>query len=100
MELKSFWLLPNFPPALDGLAKAMKSDAVMFRVLTSHGFVQFGRAPQYNYDPLCFDLNSRSPDGDCPIVQFDHEEILIHERLSLIAVLADSFRKLIQQTIG
>src|SRR6185503_13159461 len=67
VELESFWLLPNFPPALDGLAKAMKSDTVMFRVLTSNGFVQFGRAPQYNYDPLCFDLNARLTEGDCPI---------------------------------
>jgi hypothetical protein len=25
--------------------------------------------------PLCFDFDSRLPDGDCPVVRFDHEQL-------------------------
>jgi hypothetical protein len=56
--------------------------------------------PDIDYDPVCFDLNKRSPDGDCAIVKVDHEEALSHERFRIVAVLADSFRELVQQTIA
>src|SRR5262249_54015417 len=76
VELRSFRLLPNCPPAFEGLVKAIKADSVMYRVLTTGGFIQFGRGPDVEYDPLCFDTKRRLADGDCPIVRFDHEEIL------------------------
>jgi hypothetical protein len=100
VDLGIFRLMPNFPPSLDGLVKALKNDPVMFRVLLSHGFIQFGRGPDVDYDAVCFDLNKRSPDGDCAIVRLDHEEILINERIHIVGALAGSFRELIHQTIG
>ena len=100
VDLDTYRLLPNFPPPLDGLIKGIKADAFLFRVLSSNGFVQFGRGPDIDYDPVCFDLNKRSPDGDCAIVKVDHEEALNDERLRIVAVLADSFRDLVQQTMA
>jgi len=100
VDLGEFRLLPNFPPALDGLVSAIQNDAFMFRVLSSHKLVQFGKGPDVDYDPVCFDLNQRSADGDCAIVKADHEEILIHERLRVVGVLASSFRELVRRTIA
>jgi hypothetical protein len=99
VDLGEFRLLPNLPRPLDGLASAIRADSFMFRVLSSHNLVQFGKGPDVDYDPVCFDLNQRSADGDCAIVKADHEEILIHERLRVVGVLASSFRELVYRTI-
>jgi hypothetical protein len=100
VDLGEFRLLPNFPPPLGGLVRAIQDDSFMFRVLSSHGLVQFGMGPDIDYDPVCFDLNQRSADGDCAIVKADHEEILIRERLQVVGVLAPSFRELVRRTIA
>jgi len=100
VDLGRYRLLPNFPPSPNGLIKSLRSDAVMFRVLSSHGFVQFGRGPDADYDPVCFDLSRRFADRDCAIVKLDHEEILNHERIGIVATVADSFRQLMLETIG
>jgi hypothetical protein len=99
VDLDRYRLLPHFPPALDGLIKVLKADAVLFQVLSSNGLVQFGRGPEIDYDPVCFDLSKRSADGDCAIIKADHEDILNHERLRVVGVLAGSFRELVRQTI-
>jgi hypothetical protein len=99
VDLGDFRLLPNFPPPLDGLVRAVQANSFMFRVLSSHSLVQFGMGPGLDYDPVCFDLNQRSADGDCAIVKADHEEILIHERLRVVGALAPSFRELARRTI-
>jgi len=99
VDLGEFRLLPNFPPPLDGLARAVQNDPFMFRVLSSHSLVQFGKGPDVDYDPVCFDLNQRSADGDCAIIKADHEEILNHERLRVVGVLASSFRELVHRTV-
>jgi len=100
VEVRSFRLLPNFPPAFDGLVKAIKEDTVMYPILAAGGFIQFGRAPEYDYDPLCFDTKRRLPDGDCRIVRFDHEEILVEGRLGIATTVADSFRQLVTREIN
>jgi hypothetical protein len=100
VDLDEFRLLPNFPPPLDGLVNVLRADSVMFRVLSSRGLVQFGMGPDVDYDPVCFDLNQRSADGDCAIVKADHEDILCHERLRVVGVLAPSFRELVHRTLA
>jgi hypothetical protein len=99
VDLETYRLLPNFPPSLEGLVKTLQSDVVMFRVLSSHRFVQFGKGPDVDYDPLCFDLNVRAADGECAVVQLDHEEVLSRERIRIVATFADSFRQLVVHTI-
>src|ERR1700738_169840 len=55
------------------------------------GFVQFGRPATGSYDPVCFDLNRNSKDGECPVVRLDHEVALMQERVQVVADLSDSF---------
>jgi hypothetical protein len=38
-----------------------------------------------DYDPVCVDLRSRGADGDCCVVKFDHEDILIRETLTIVS---------------
>jgi hypothetical protein len=92
-------LLSNLPPRLDGLREAIVGDQHIFNTLREAGFVQFGKGPDVDYDPVCFDL--RRPDNrqDCPIVKFDHEEILCNDRLVQIAELAPTFRTLLELVV-
>ncbi len=99
VDLGTFRVLPNYPPPLYGLVRVLQADSFMFRVLSSNNLVQFGKGPDIDYDPVCFDLNQRGPDGDCAVVKLDHEEILNRERLRVVGVLAGSFRELVHQTI-
>lgn len=70
----------------------------MFPVLHQHGFLQFGIPHETNYDPVCFDMKHRSR-GDAPIMQLDHEEILIRGRIRLINEIAPSFAQFMRRAI-
>jgi hypothetical protein len=99
VDLGTFTLVADLPPVPASLEREITSDAVLFRILSAGGFVQFGRGPDYDYDPVCFDLQSRDADGDCRIVKFDHEDILIRETLTIVSELAPSFRSLVEDVI-
>jgi hypothetical protein len=99
VDLGTFTLVADLPPVPASLEREITSDAVLFRILSAGGFVQFGRGPDYDYDPVCFDLQSRDADGDCRIVKFDHEDILIRETLTIVSELATSFRSLVEDVI-
>ena len=77
----------------------MLSDRGLWNELVPNGYLQFGKAPDLNYDPVCFDFNRRLRDGDCRIVPIDHEEILCNQRLKEVSEIAPSFRQLVLQTI-
>jgi hypothetical protein len=64
------------------------------------GYIQFGRGPDVNYDPVCFDTRRDPGSRDAPIVQLDHEDILCNRRLRVVAELARSFRALVLDVIG
>ena len=68
--------------------------------LSAAGFVQFAKGPDVDYDPVCFDLSRQRDDHDCPIVKFDHEEILQHRRLVQVSELAPSFRGLVERLVS
>ena len=63
------------------------------------GYIQFGKGPGLEYDPVSFDLKSRNKNGDYRIVKIDHEEILCNNRIKLVAELVPSFEHLVRQTI-
>ena len=100
VDVRRFRLLSNLPPGLQGLAEAVTADPVLFRVLSDGRFAQFGKGPDMDYDPICFDLTRRGSDGDCPIVKFDHEEILNNQRLVVVDELAPTFRRLVELVVG
>ena len=100
VDLGRFRLLANPPGAeLNGILSQMRRDKALWKELTAKGYVQFGMASDLNYDPVCFDTSRRQPDGDCRVVQLDHEEILCNSRIRELGELARSFRLLMIQTI-
>ncbi len=89
-------LLPNpLGRGLEGLLTVIRSDRALWDELAPNGYVQFARAWGGSYDPVCFDTSRRQMDGDCPVVQIDHESILCYSHLKVAAELAGSFRELI-----
>jgi hypothetical protein len=84
------------PPGTDlrDLADQMFGDPVMNATLLPAGFARFGLAPNGSYDPICFDVK-RFTHGDCPVVRFNHESILIHGKLGSAEQVFDSFRDMI-----
>lgn len=101
VDLKSYTLLANPPGAdLSGLLHEISKDASLWDALLPAGYVQFGKGPDIDYDPVCFDIKSRNNKGDYRIVKIDHEEILCNYRVKVVAELAPSFEQLVLQTIS
>jgi hypothetical protein len=100
IDVGTFRLLPN-PPGEDlgGLLAEIERDATLHKNLLPAGYIQFGRGPDVDYDPVCFDTHSRTSNRDYRIVKIDHEQILCYDRVKVVAQLAPSFRHLIEQTI-
>ena len=71
-------------------------DKHLYPTLFQAGYLQFGRQAGGGYDPVCFAMK-RAPDSDAPIVQLDHEEVLIHERIRIVRELAPSFRQFVEE---
>jgi len=100
VDLRSYRLLAN-PPGIDlrRLLQEMSHDPGLWEALLPAGYVAFGKGADIDYDPVCFDVRSRSKGGDCRIVKIDHEEILCNYRVKEVAELAPSFEDLMLQTI-
>jgi hypothetical protein len=100
VDLRSCRLLANPPgPDLGGLHREMSKDSTMWECLLAAGYIQFGKGPDTDYDPVCFDTRSRQQDGDYRIVKIDHEQILCNDRVKIVAELAPSFEQLMLRTI-
>ena len=101
VDLQSYRLLANPPgPGLGGLLQQIQRDPIMWKHLLKAGFIQFGKGPDIDYDPVCFDISSRKKnEKDCRIVKIDHELILCGGQVEVVAELAPSFRQLMLATI-
>ena len=77
---------------------AAMRDRAIWETTRQAGFIYFGRPEQMNYDPICFSPSKgkREP----PIVQLDHEEILINSRIKIVAEIAPSFVVLAERLIS
>jgi hypothetical protein len=75
------------------------NDKHLFPTLHKHGYLQFGLPHEGNYDPVCFDMRRPARD-DAPIVQLDHEGILIRSRIRIVQEIAPTFTKFIQRAIA
>jgi hypothetical protein len=101
VDLKRLRLLANPPDKdLSGLAAEIFRDKGLARILIPNGYIQFAKAPGVNHDPVCFDTRRRSADGDCPVVQVDHEAALCSSRVRVGDELASSFRHLVGLILG
>jgi hypothetical protein len=65
--------LPDLPPddALGGVRRALAA----WPGLAAAGYVPFTDDAAGGLGPLCFDAARRLPDGDCPVVLFDREDL-------------------------
>ncbi len=66
----------------------------------SFRFIQFGRGPDIDYDPVCFDVSSRKRNREMKVVKIGHEDILCNYRVKVVAELAPSFEALAQDTVA
>ena len=80
-------------------SKKVFADNGLYPTMHKNGFLQFGNPFESNYDPICFDMK-REHRGDAPIVQLDHEEILIRERIRIVDEIAPSFSAFMQHAIS
>ncbi|HKF22942.1 MAG TPA: hypothetical protein VKE93_15325 [Candidatus Angelobacter sp.] len=100
VDLRSYRLLANpLGPDLSGLLEEISHDVGLWEALLPAGYIAFGKGPDIDYDPVCFDTRSRTREGDCRIVKIDHEEILCNYRVKVVGELAPSFEDLMLQTI-
>jgi len=102
VDLRLYTLLGN-PIGFDlsGLLAAIATrDKFMNPFLLKNGFIPFAKGSDMDYDPICFDLRFRRKDRELGIVKLDHEEILVHERINVIAEVASSFEDLVRMTIA
>jgi hypothetical protein len=77
----------------------MSKGPALWNSLLQAGYIQFGKGPDMDCDPVCFDIKSRKKNRECRIVKTDHEEILCNNRVKLVAELAPDFRELALRTI-
>ena len=74
---------------LSSLHIAAMRDEAIWAITRGAGFVSFGRPEPANYDPICFAPSTS--DRESPIVQLDHEVILIDRRIKIVREIAPSF---------
>jgi hypothetical protein len=86
-------------PDLEGFFRAISKDPGLWESLIAAGFLRFGKGPDMDYDPVCFDMNSRKKNREMSAVKIDHEEILCNSRIKIVGELAPSFEALVLQTI-
>ena len=80
------------------LSTRVFADEGIFPLLHRHGLLQFGLPQEANYDPVCFDMQRRNR-RDAPIVQLDHEEVLLRNRIRIVREIAPSFSQFMQRAI-
>jgi hypothetical protein len=74
-------------------------DKNLFPTLHEHSYLQFALPSGGSYDPVCFDMRRRVRD-DAPIIQLDHEEILIRRRILVVQEIAPTFTMFMKRAIA
>jgi hypothetical protein len=77
----------------------IEKDKGLWESLIPAGYIQFGKGPDVDYDPICFDIKSRTKRDDYRIVKIDHEKILCNHKVKVVAEVAPSFEQMVRQTI-
>lgn len=79
-----------------GLVDKIKRDQFLFDTCVKANFLPFGKGADYNYDPLCFDLNECKK-GEPAIVMLYHEAILCYEKVQINKKIARNFEQFIRE---
>ena len=80
--------------------EASAAKGSLSELLIPAGYVQIGRPETGDFDAICFDLNQKSQNRECRIVQIDHEEILCNWRVRVSGELWPSFTKLVEGVLS
>lgn len=80
--------------------EASAAKGSLSELLIPAGYVQIGRPDTGDFDAICFDLNQKSQNRECRIVQIDHEEILCNWRVHVSGELFPSFIKLVDGVLS
>ncbi len=100
VHLDRYTLMANPPESrFEGFFQEISGDPGLWEALIPAGYLRFGKGPDMDYDPVCFDMNSRGKNREMRVVKIDHEEILCNRRVKVLAELAPSFEALVLQTI-
>ncbi|HET8924953.1 MAG TPA: hypothetical protein VFN26_18380 [Candidatus Acidoferrum sp.] len=86
-------------PDLEGFFGGISKNRGLWGALIPAGYLRFAKGPDMDYDPVCFDMNSRKKNREMRVVKIDHEEILCNYRVKVVADLAPNFEELVLQTI-
>jgi len=79
------------------LTAAPFRDPFMSAWLIGHRLIHVGHPYIGNYDPVCFDLSTPNA-TEPPVVQLNHEDILLQRQSVKRTVIADSFLTLLERT--
>jgi hypothetical protein len=82
------------------IAEASAPKGSLSELLLPHGYVQVGQPDIGSFDAVCFDLNQKSQNRECQIVQIDHEDILCNWKIRVSDNLWPSFVKLMETTLS
>jgi len=101
VDLDLFTLMAN-PKGNDlaGWLEQISRDKHLWKCLLPAGYIPFGKGADMDYDRVCLDLSSRRKNGEWRILKIDHEEILCHSRVKIVAEVAPSFRALVEKTLA
>ncbi len=87
-------------PVWHELTDVIFRDKHLYPTLLERGLIQFGKVAGGGYDPICFDL-ARPVGGDAPMVQLDHEDVLIRNQIRVVSEIAPTFKRFVEQvTVG
>src|SRR5215467_13774264 len=101
VDLETYRLMANPPsPDLEAFFRQISGDRGLWKGLLPAGLLRFGKGAGGDYDPVCFDMNSRKKGREMRVVKIDQEEILCNYRVKVVAELAPSFEALVQSTIN
>ena len=73
---------------------AAVQDQTMWQVTRQAGMIPFGRPHTGSYDPICFGHGTSRRES--PIIQLNHESILVKGRAKIIKDIAPSFLALVE----
>ncbi|HEY4052503.1 MAG TPA: hypothetical protein VGL74_02100 [Terriglobales bacterium] len=87
-------------PVFHELSRRVFADKFMSPFLLQRGFLQFGQAAGGHYDPMCFAPRGLKDKRESRIVRLDHEEILINNRIKVMAEISPSIENFMERTIS
>ena len=97
-EISQVMLLANTGQTLyHEMSMAMTRDKVLSEVLLMNGYAHFARPSTGDSDPVCFDFNRRTQDGECPIVRISHHAIVSNSLVHVMEEIAPSFYDMVDE---